>query len=51
MLVWAIRRFTLAEALEEPVDTLAAQFGPKYDLRPLWACIEKATANQENSAS
>jgi hypothetical protein len=29
MLVWAIRRFTLDEALEEQGDTLAAQFGSR----------------------
>ena len=34
MLVWAIRRFTLDEALAEQGDTLAAQFGPQVVLRP-----------------
>src|SRR6516164_9179322 len=36
MLVWAIRRFTPDEALEEQGNTLAAQFGSQYDLRPVW---------------
>jgi hypothetical protein len=35
MLVWAIPRFTLDEALDEQGDTLAAQFGSQYDLRPV----------------
>jgi hypothetical protein len=44
MLVWAIRGFTLEEALKEQSDTLAAQFGSQHDLRPVCGCIEKAIA-------
>ena len=49
MLVWAIRRFTLDEALAEQGDTLAAQFGSQYDLRPVWGYIEKAIAAAKRS--
>ena len=49
MLVWAIRRFTLDEALEEQGDTLAAPFGSQYDLRPFWGYIEKAIAAAKRS--
>ena len=49
MLVWAIRRFTHDEALEEQGDTLAAQFGSPYDLRPVWGYIEKAIAAAKRS--
>ena len=49
MLVRAIRRFTLDEALAEQGDTLAAQFGSPYDLRPVWGYIEKAIAAAKRS--
>jgi hypothetical protein len=49
MLVWAIRRFTPHEALAEQGDTLAAQFGSQYDLRPLSGYIEKAIAAANRS--
>ena len=49
MLVWAIRRFTLDEALAEQGDTLAAQFGSQYDLQSVWGCIGKAIAAAKRS--
>jgi hypothetical protein len=49
MLVRAIRRFTLDESLEEHGDTLAAQFGSQYDLRPVWGYVEKAIATGKRS--
>ena len=49
MLVWAIRRFTPDEALEEQGNTLAAQFGSQYDLRPVWGYTEKAIAAAKRS--
>jgi hypothetical protein len=36
MLVWEIRGITLDQALAEQGETLAAQFGSQYDLRPVW---------------
>ena len=49
MLVWAMRRFTLDEAREEQGDTLVAQFGSQYDLRPVWGYIAKAIAAAKRS--
>ena len=49
MLVWAIRRFTHDEALEEQGDTLAAQFGSQYDLRPVRGYTEKAIAGAKRA--
>ena len=34
---------------EEQGDTLAAQFGSKYDSRPVWSYITKAIGVMKNS--
>ena len=49
MLVWEIRGITLDQALAEQGETLAAQFGSQYDLRPVWGYIEKAIAAAKRS--
>ena len=42
-------RQSLKRLWEEQGDTLAAQFGSQYDLRPGWGYIEKAIAAAKRS--